>query len=340
MNFIPTRTCLHAYIHTYMHTYKLSVIVPVYNVADYLKRGIGSILSQSYKDYELILVDDGSTDDSGRICDEYASIDERVKIVHQDNCGVSSARNAGLEIAQGEWVYFMDSDDELMEDALLTLMNGISADVDVVMGGYEEIDMDGKILNPTTGRDGIMLSKNESLRQLFHPYESDFGYVGHSWLRLYRMDVINNHQVRFDSSVSFCEGTLFNANYLCVSRGTTYHVRKPISRYYHREHSAVRSTYYGVTKAYLTSFDSLVKVLRSIKEIYPANSEIVRCAKEEVMLRYHRIKGKMVDFDAMDEQMLKSMRRKCVDELGMPFLLGYLFRWGKKKMRKKLFKTV
>ena len=88
---------------------KISVIAPIYKVEKYLPRCIESILNQTYKDIELILVDDGSPDNSGKICDEYASKDERVKVIHKKNEGVSKARNTGIECAQGEYFFFIDS---------------------------------------------------------------------------------------------------------------------------------------------------------------------------------------------------------------------------------------
>lgn len=90
---------------------RISIIIPVYNVELYLKECLDSIIAQSFTDYELILVDDGSTDKSGLLCDHYAETDKRIKVVHQTNQGQSAARNKGIEIARGEWIHFVDSDD-------------------------------------------------------------------------------------------------------------------------------------------------------------------------------------------------------------------------------------
>ena len=89
----------------------ISVIIPVYNTEMYLRRCIDSVLAQTYQDFELLLIDDGSKDSSGAICDEYAAKDARVRVFHKENGGVSSARNLGLDNARGEWVTFVDSDD-------------------------------------------------------------------------------------------------------------------------------------------------------------------------------------------------------------------------------------
>ena len=104
---------------------KLSVIVPVYKVEQYLPTLLDSILAQTYKDYELLLIDDGSPDGSGKICDDYAAKDERVRVVHKENGGVSSARNRGIEEARGEYLYFCDSDDYIAPDLLEVLMREV-----------------------------------------------------------------------------------------------------------------------------------------------------------------------------------------------------------------------
>ena len=102
---------------------KISVIVPVYNVEKYLPRCIDSILSQTFKDFELLLIDDGSPDNCGKICDEYAAKDRRVRVFHKPNGGVSSARNLGLDKACGEWITFIDSDDYVAVDYLEELVS-------------------------------------------------------------------------------------------------------------------------------------------------------------------------------------------------------------------------
>ena len=115
-----------------MNKVKITIIVPVYNAEEYLDRCMNSILDQEFSSYEVILVDDGSTDASGLICDRYSGTDPRFITVHQKNSGVSAARNAGLNLAQGEYVMFLDSDDALLPYALDELMSN-SNDEDVVI---------------------------------------------------------------------------------------------------------------------------------------------------------------------------------------------------------------
>jgi len=119
----------------------ISVIVPVYNVEGFLARCLDSILSQTYENLEVILVDDGSTDSSGRICEEYAGKDPRVRVIHKENGGLSSARNAGLEIASGGYIAFVDSDDWIEPDAYSHLLEVMGKyDVRLVCGGRYDVD--------------------------------------------------------------------------------------------------------------------------------------------------------------------------------------------------------
>ena len=118
---------------------KLSIVVPVYNVEQYLHQCIDSILHQTFQDFELILVDDGSPDDCPKICDEYAKNDSRIKVIHKTNGGLSSARNAGLQIARGEYISFIDSDDFLdpiTYTHVFSIFNKENVDV-VIFGRYE-----------------------------------------------------------------------------------------------------------------------------------------------------------------------------------------------------------
>lgn len=119
---------------------KISIIVPVYNVEKYLKRCVDSILNQTFKDFELILVDDGSTDTSGEICDEYSGIDNRVVVVHKKNGGLSNARNNGIDMASGEYLGFIDSDDYIEKDMYEVLYNDITKNnADIAICGMYDV---------------------------------------------------------------------------------------------------------------------------------------------------------------------------------------------------------
>ena len=120
----------------------ISVIIPIYNVEQYLKECLESVINQTYRNLEIILVDDGSKDKSGKICDEYKNKDERIKVVHKENGGLSDARNAGMKIATGKYIQFIDSDDFIDKDMIETLYNLIienEADISMCSNYYFKI---------------------------------------------------------------------------------------------------------------------------------------------------------------------------------------------------------
>ena len=124
----------------------ISVIVPVYNVKLLLPRCIDSLLNQKFTDYELLLIDDGSTDGSGEICDEYGEKDSRIKVIHKSNEGVSKARNKGIDEAKGEWITFVDSDDYVGFDYLSNLYTCTNPDIDLVVLSLKHMRENGEVL--------------------------------------------------------------------------------------------------------------------------------------------------------------------------------------------------
>ena len=127
---------------------KISVIIPVYNVEDYLKKCINSILAQNFEDYEILLIDDGSTDNSGEICDEYANKNQQIKVIHQKNKGLGGARNTGIKAATGKYLLFVDSDDFIKSDMLNILFKTAEdTNADVVLFGADFVDEQGKTLS-------------------------------------------------------------------------------------------------------------------------------------------------------------------------------------------------
>ena len=185
---------------------KISVIVPVYNAEQFLKKCIDSILNQTYNNIELILVDDGSLDNSLSICEEYSKKDRRVKVLHKVNGGVSSARNIGLEHASGDLISFIDADDALENDMyeyLLKIMEESNADISHC--GYKRLNESDEVLNEFFGTgEIILLDFTTTLEYMFQGKKFNCGL----WNKLYKSEVISN--VRFDESLKNNEDILFN----------------------------------------------------------------------------------------------------------------------------------
>lgn len=188
----------------------ISIIVPVYNAEQYLHRCIDSILAQSYTDFELLLIDDGSKDASGDICDEYAAKGTRVRVFHKENGGVSSARNLGLDNAQGEYITFCDADDYVSEDWLAAYSEAIAKNVDLAIQGYYAIDGDNTVekqLQPHSG------NSIEAKRQLVVDLFAQEIYY-YLWVKLFRRDLLEAHHIRFDKQSVLGEDTQFISKYL------------------------------------------------------------------------------------------------------------------------------
>lgn len=201
----------------------ISVIIPVYNTEKYLRRCLDSIVAQTYKDFECILVDDGSTDGSSKICDEYAVKDNRFMAYHNPNGGPSKERNFGLEHSKGEYVLFIDSDDWLEKDALDNYANAINEyHSDIIKSGYE-IDYPNK----KTTRfcvDKVIIPNNKV--DLFLNVEKS-GYTGFIWNATFKRSAIGN--LRFSEKIKWCEDQLFSlemfnrCNSIVLIPHITYH---------------------------------------------------------------------------------------------------------------------
>lgn len=196
----------------------ISVIVPVYNSVDYLKVIIESILNQTYQNFELILVNDGSTDDSGTICDKYSQMDERVKVIHQDNGGVSKARNSGLEKAVGKYVYFCDSDDYAFPDALEIMSKEIEDNDILVCGLYKLMlnreDALAKVESLPRNKDNYKSWEATSVDQIKDIInELDTWTINGVYTLLLKKSIIDNNKLRFRNYYGY-EDDMFVHEYL------------------------------------------------------------------------------------------------------------------------------
>lgn len=176
--------------HEVLMEQKVSVIVPIYKVEPYLKRAVASILHQTYHNLEIILVDDGSPDQCGRICDDYAKEDNRITVIHKENGGLSDARNAGLDAAHGEYIVFVDSDDFIAEDYVETLMQCLKEyDADVAMCSYAvtaSVELDESIFKASRDETVEVCDRRELLNNLYDANHKDATYFIVSWNKIYK----------------------------------------------------------------------------------------------------------------------------------------------------------
>lgn len=188
---------------------KISVIVPVYNAEKYLHRCIDSILAQTFTDFELLLINDGSTDSSGGICDEYAVKDSRIRVFHKKNGGVSSARNLGLDKCIGEFVSFVDSDD-WVENTYLADFFPIESE-DFISNYYVAEGWVEWTRCPLKNK----MYFYEDLPEFF---SGDLNKMNFVWSKLFKKEVIEMYKLRFDSTISYGEDTLFIYTFISYSR--------------------------------------------------------------------------------------------------------------------------
>lgn len=202
----------------------VSIIVPVYNVEKYLQENISSLLKQTYKEIEIILVDDGSKDNSGYLCDQAAKKDSRIKVIHKENAGLGYARNSGLKVAQGKYVTFIDSDDVADIDLIQRMVDGINeSGADTCIGGFKRIDKFGSILYKERYKSEVYSDNDVSRKLLIRmlgsaPNKHDAIKMS-VWNVLYSMEIIKENNLLFKSEREFIsEDIIWNLDYYKYSK--------------------------------------------------------------------------------------------------------------------------
>ena len=243
---------------------KVSIIVPVYNAEQTLRRCVDSVLSQTYTDFELLLVDDGSRDSSAAICDGYAARDSRVRVIHKPNSGVSDTRNQGLSQARGTYLQFLDSDDWITPDATSAMVRAAEEhQCDLVISDFyrvvgERVSRKGDI------DDDTVLSREEFASHMMEN-PADF-YYGVLWNKLYRRDIVEAHHLRMDPDISWCEDFMFNLEYIRFAE-RFYALQVPIYYYVKTKGSLVATQGLSIAKTVrmkLTVFEYYDRFYRSV----------------------------------------------------------------------------
>ncbi len=256
----------------------ISIIVPVYNVEQYLKECLDSLISQTYKNIEIIIVDDGSTDKSGTICDKYAKKDNRIKVVHKENGGVSSARNTGISIANGEYITFVDSDDYIYKDAIYNLYDScINSNSDMAIGGVKDFK-DGKIVCTSLKKNKI-LNTEEALKYFFN--EKYFKCT--VWAKIYKKSLMVNE--RFDENIKLIEDFEFSYRIMKKVNKVALNTCTYVYAYRIRNNSLMRQKY---NKKFENEIDLSEKVLEDVSKIYPS-------LKNNAIRRYQRVIVSCID---------------------------------------------
>ena len=308
---------------------QISVIVPVYNVERYLCKCLDSILTQTITEWECILVDDGSTDKSGSICDEYAKKDGRFIVMHKENGGVSSARNLGIKGAHGEWISFVDADDELYEESLSTLYSFVSDSVDIVVAGYVKINDKKEITYQIGERKTYLKNREDAILEVYKP--TYYSYIGYPWGKLYRKDVINKNALSYDETISVSEDRLFLLTFMSCMKGIAVITTTPVYYYYQRADSVmgiIRTLFNPKVYSEIKAMGKAYRMLK--KQNYP--KRIVQRSRFEIIVSGFSV------FKLLNVTGKNDFRRKLytfrlmMNESGSLYVLSYFFKNGIKKI--------
>jgi glycosyltransferase involved in cell wall biosynthesis len=261
---------------------RISIIVPVYNAEDYLFRCLDSILDQSLTSYEVILVDDGSTDSSPLICDRYSATDPRFRTIHKPNGGVSSARNAGISLAKGEYLMFVDSDDSLLPDALELMLDGIAGE-DIVIGGYTAFvsGIVSKHVHPKQTRS----YRGSDISSFFeNNIRHNCEMLDAPWAKLFKRKTVG--ELRFCEDLSYAEDKLFVFTFLSMC--TSVHTCDvPVYGYHLRAGSLgsdiVSDKHLMQLRRFLPAYS---QILDRLTVLYPGSAKLCSLYHKDVIGRY------------------------------------------------------
>lgn len=248
---------------------KISIIIPVYQVEKYIKRCLDSILSQTYSNLEIILIDDGSRDMSGKICDEYAIKDSRIKVIHQDNAGVSAARNKGLDICTGDYITFVDSDDFLEPFMYEKMMEKVTEyNCDVVM--CDCVKDDGVAQTPYTHNIRAGFYDYNQLKEEYYPHllmmeNVEYPATISNWLLLFRREIASS--IRYIEGVRYSEDLLFGVQLLYNAKSFYYMKDEYYYHYWMNNESASHTFKKDKWKDYITLYNASQNIFKDNKVI-------------------------------------------------------------------------
>lgn len=283
----------------------VSVIIPIYKAEPYLKKCLDSIAAQTYKNLEIILIDDGSPDNCGRICDEYAANDPRVKVIHKQNGGMSDARNTGLDNATGEYLTFIDSDDYVSENFVDTLLNALrDNDADMSVCSFVYAAEDGRVLNSFV-KNGTT-EKMDRKQALFELLKST--RVSNSpWAKLYRTSLFEG--IRYPYGEVFED--LHTTYKLFLKCDSVAFVGSPMYFYLYRADSISKQRFKPETLNLVRFAQQMIK---DIVAIYPEHKKIAECRMFDQYSEVIRLADKDKDKLIIDEMKnnIRSVRKTAL----------------------------
>ncbi|MEH7495309.1 glycosyltransferase family 2 protein, partial [Neobacillus niacini] len=248
----------------------ISVIIPVYNVEKYLRRCVDSVLNQSFQDFEIILIDDGSTDKSGQICDEYVKKDKRIKAIHKKNARVSAARNDGIKMAKGKYISFIDSDDWIEPEMYEVMFNKAEElCLDFIMCDYQKKSKYYEDKRTQPIREGFY-SKDDIRTELF-PSLIMFDHIEYpptiaNWVCLFNLKFLKSNYLYYDEDIHYDEDSIFGSKVMYRAISFYYLKHHHFYNYFYNPKSTTNT--YNIKKWY-----SFIKINERIEEYFGKNIE-------------------------------------------------------------------
>lgn len=303
---------------------EISIIMPVYNSEKYLGKCIDSVLSQSFSNFELLLIDDGSTDRSPKVCEEYAKKDSRIRVNHKENGGVSSARNMGLSDVRGGYLCFFDSDDTLEQNALQLMYETISnGNYDLVIAGYNRYDEDGTKIFGMSRKEVETLSIDSALQEMYHPKDEE--YQGYLWNKMFRSDIVKKAGLKFNERIVFNEDRLFITQYICNSNCEVAYTTTPVYNYVVRTSGAMGSLKRGYNPKYATDFDAYVLMKQCVFQ-YTKSKQLRKISKEGICISYIENHRMMVKYNGYDQEIHTRLLKGLIRNKAILTYISYIFR--------------
>lgn len=298
----------------------ISIIIPVFNAEKFLGQCLDSILAQTYDNYEVVIINDGSTDKTSEIIDYYSKNEDRIHSYHRNNCGVSSARNFGISVASGEYICFIDADDIISNNYLDILYTAIQKGADSSIAGFKHIDV-------PQDKEIIVVPQKQEIKNLndsildFLDFEKP-DWQRYLWNRLFKMSVIKKYNIRFREDIFYKEDGVFLVDYLCKSNGLVSYSDHIIYYYRQNQNSALGSLHKKFNKKILTNINAHLLILEQLKRAKLPNSTI-EISRSHAFMSFAWIK------DIMKDNNIHNLKYSLIIEINCFKVLGpkRYFKW-------------
>ena len=290
-------------------TWLVSIIIPVYNAEKYLSKCLDSVINQTYSNLEIILVDDGSTDRSGIIYDEYAGSDKRIKVIHNTNSGVSNARNTGIRICKGDYVAFIDSDDYVDKIYISSLLEPLMKDdYDIVFCSFLDLYAESNKKTYHLLSDGELSNLTGNFYEDYHAFKEILFYPV---LKLYKIDVIRDNNICFPEDFTDGEDQIFNFSYYENVKNYKY-INQALYIYCHRSVTSLSSQ--KTFPSYYSNLEKLKREKAFYKKHNIACCESLLINNAMMLMRRFSIINSVLDYSGF-KQRIKAISQVVWEEL-------------------------